>query len=148
MHKSSIGNLQKYKSPGVRTGKVSRNHQFSHTGMKNWCLHHEEGTLKITHLWCAINKVVCLHACLTLCDPMNFSLPHSPVHGIFQARILEWVAISFSRGSFPTQGWNPHLLYWQVGSLPTEPPGKPLSIKLLHLKSLHSTFRPDYKVIL
>ena len=37
--------------------------------------------------------------CLTLCDPMDCSLPGSSVHGIFQARILEWVAISFSRGS-------------------------------------------------
>ena len=32
-------------------------------------------------------------------DPMDFSLPGSSVHGIFQARVLEWVAISFSRGS-------------------------------------------------
>ena len=38
-------------------------------------------------------------ACLTLCDPMDCSPPHSSVHGIFQARVLEWVAISFSRGS-------------------------------------------------
>ena len=37
--------------------------------------------------------------CLTPCDPMDCSLPHSSVHGIFQARVLEWVAISFSRGS-------------------------------------------------
>ena len=37
--------------------------------------------------------------CLTLCDPMDYSLPGSSVHGIFQARILEWVTISFSRGS-------------------------------------------------
>ena len=35
-------------------------------------------------------------ACPTLCDPMDYSLPGSPVHGIFQATILEWVAISFS----------------------------------------------------
>ena len=34
-----------------------------------------------------------------LCDPMYCSLPGSSIHGIFQARILEWVAISFSRGS-------------------------------------------------
>ena len=40
----------------------------------------------------------------TLCDPMDCSLPGSSVHGIFQARVLEWVAISFSRGS-----WNPCL---------------------------------------
>ena len=37
--------------------------------------------------------------CLTLCDPRKCSLPGSSVHGILQARILEWVAISFSRGS-------------------------------------------------
>ena len=36
-------------------------------------------------------------SCLTLCDPMDCSPPGSSVHGIFQARILEWVAISFSR---------------------------------------------------
>ena len=37
--------------------------------------------------------------CPTLCDPMDCSLPGSSTHGIFQARILEWVAISFSRGT-------------------------------------------------
>ena len=37
--------------------------------------------------------------CLTLCDPMDCSLPGSSVHGISQARIPEWLAISFSRGS-------------------------------------------------
>ena len=47
---------------------------------------------------------MCVHAkslqsCLTLCNSMNHSLPGSTVHGIPQARILEWVAISFSRGS-------------------------------------------------
>ena len=38
-------------------------------------------------------------SCLTLCDPMDCSLPGSLVHGIFQAWILEWVAIAFSSGS-------------------------------------------------
>ena len=38
-------------------------------------------------------------SCPTLCNPMNSSLPGSAVHGIFQARILEWGAISFSRGT-------------------------------------------------
>ena len=38
-------------------------------------------------------------SCLTLCDPMDCSPPGFSVHGIFQARVLEWVAISFSRGS-------------------------------------------------
>ena len=38
-------------------------------------------------------------SCPTLCDPMDSTQPGSSIHGIFQARILEWVAISFSRGS-------------------------------------------------
>ena len=38
-------------------------------------------------------------SCLTLCDPVNCSLPSSSIHGIFQARVLEWVAISFTRVS-------------------------------------------------
>ena len=37
--------------------------------------------------------------CLTLCNPMDCSPPGSSVHGILQARVLEWAAISFSRGS-------------------------------------------------
>ena len=42
-------------------------------------------------------------SCLTLCDAVDCSLPGSFVHGILQARILEWVAISFSRGSSRTR---------------------------------------------
>ena len=38
-------------------------------------------------------------SCPTLCDPMDCSLPGSSIYGIFQARVLEWVAISFSKGS-------------------------------------------------
>ena len=68
--------------------------------------------------------------CPTLCDPMDYSRPRSSVYGIPQARILEWVTISFLRGSspqgiFPTQGSYPYLLHWQAGSLPVAPPGKP-----------------------
>ena len=44
-------------------------------------------------------------SCLTLCDPMDCSLPGSSVHGTFQARILEWFAISFSRGSSQSKDW-------------------------------------------
>ena len=40
-----------------------------------------------------------LQSCLTLCDPVNGSPPGSPIPGILQARILEWVAVSFSSGS-------------------------------------------------
>ena len=41
-----------------------------------------------------------LQSCLTLCNPIDGSLPGSSIHGIFQARVLEWVAIAFS-GSSP-----------------------------------------------
>ena len=46
-----------------------------------------------------------LQLCPTLCNPMDCSLPGSSVHGIFQARILEWVAISFSRRSSWPRDW-------------------------------------------
>ena len=59
---------------------------------KNW----EHFTYWISSLlW--VSEVT--QSCLTLCNPMDYSLPGSSVYGIFQARILEWVAISFSRGS-------------------------------------------------
>ena len=42
----------------------------------------------------------------TLCDPIDYSLPGSSVHGILQARILQWVAISFSKGSSQPRDWS------------------------------------------
>ena len=44
-------------------------------------------------------------SCPTLCDPMGCSLPGSSIHGILQARILEWVAFPFSRGSSQAKDW-------------------------------------------
>ena len=62
--------------------------------------------------------------CPTLCDPVDSSPPGSSVHGILQARILEWVAISFSRrSSLEIEPRSPTL---QADSLSPEPPGKPL----------------------
>ena len=61
---------------------------------------------------------------------MEYSPPGSPVHGIFQTRILESVATGLLQEIFLTQGLNPclqHLLHWQVGSLLLEPPVKPLT---------------------
>ena len=52
-----------------------------------------------------------LQSCLTLCHPMDYSPPGSSVHGILQARILEWVTMPSSRGIFPTQGSNLCLLH-------------------------------------
>ena len=57
-------------------------------------------------------------SCPTLCDPVDCSPPGSSVHEILQARILEWVAILFSRKL------NQGFLHWQVDSLPCESPEK------------------------
>ena len=48
-------------------------------------------------------------SCLTLWDPVDYSLPGSSVYGIFQARVLKWVAIFLLQGIFPTQRSNPGL---------------------------------------
>ena len=53
-------------------------------------------------LFCMKVKEEVTQLCPALCDPMDYT-----VHGILQARILEWVAIPSSRGIFPTQGSNP-----------------------------------------
>ena len=67
-----------------------------------------------------------LQSCLTLCDPMDCSPPGSSVCGILQARILEQIAISFSRGlSQPRDQYLSLFLHWQVDSLPLTVPGKP-----------------------
>ena len=57
--------------------------------------------------------------CLTLCDPMKCSPLGSSVHGIFRARILKWVAISFSR-DLPDPGIKPGSCTLQADSLPSE----------------------------
>ena len=77
---------------------------------------------------------MCAKSCPTLCDPMDCNLPGSSVHGIFQAKILEWVAISYSRGSSPPRnltqvsciaGMILYYLSW--------PPGKPSVFTIAYL---------------
>ena len=68
-----------------------------------------------------------LQSCLTLCDPMDCSLAGSSVHGILQARILEWIAISSSRGSSPPRDQTPVSCVFCIAGrfLTTEPLWKP-----------------------
>ena len=64
--------------------------------------------------------------------PLDCSRPGSSVHGILQARMPEWVAISHCRGIFLTQGSSPHLLHlphWQADSLPILLHGKPFTVQ-------------------
>ena len=80
-------------------------------------------------LWIMPCYAKTLQSCPTLRDPMDCSSAGSSVHGIPQARILEWAAISYSRGPSQTRDGT-HvscLLPWQVGSLPLGPAGRPCS---------------------
>ena len=73
-------------------------------------------------------KVLVAQSCPTLCNPMDCSLAGSSVHGISQTRILEWIAISFSRGSpgdLPYQRIEHRSPALQADSLLSEPPAKP-----------------------
>ena len=65
--------------------------------------------------------VLVAQSCLTLCDPMDDSLPGSSVHGILQARIQEWVAFP-SPEDLPYLGIEPGSPTLQADSSPSEPP--------------------------
>ena len=73
------------------------------------CLYPEAKQSRLHLVWpkclccCLIAKL-----CPTLCDPMSHSLPGSSVHGISQAGMLEWTAISFFRGSSQSRNWIQH----------------------------------------
>ena len=85
-------------------------------------------------------------SCPTLCDTTGCSLPGSSVHGILQARILEWVAISFSRGSSWPRDWT--LVSLIAGRhLTSEPPGKALSL-VKPPTNMHCVWFPSYKKVL
>ena len=86
-------------------------------------------------------QVTCPHVSVLLlfsrvrlfCDPMDCSPPGSSVHGISQARILEWVAISFSKRSFQPRD---HVSCVASGFFTTEPLGKPSGTLRVKVKSL------------
>ena len=71
--------------------------------------------------------MLCAQSRLTLCDPTDRSLPGSSVRGISQARILEHIAISYSRGVFLPQRLNLCLLHRQVGSFLLHCLGSPMA---------------------
>ena len=79
-----------------------------------------------------------LQLCPTLCDPIDGSPPGSPVPGILQARILDWVAISFS-GDLPNPGIKLKSPALQADALTSEPSGKQdlleLTPKMMSLSS-------------
>ena len=78
-------------------------------------------------------------SCPTLSDPMDHSLPGSSVHGIFQARVLEWGAIAFSRSGAQS------CLIWRVNRDLKTISGSRLSINILYYENITSLF--DYLII-
>ena len=78
---------------------------------------------KPTHIFESESESEVAQPCLTLCDPMDCSLPDSSVYGVFQARILEWVAISFSRRFSQPRDWT-QVSHIVGRCFVSEPPGK------------------------
>ena len=76
--------------------------------------------------------------CPTLCDLKDCSLQGSSIHSIFQARVLEWVAISFSRGSSRPRDQT-QVSRIAADALTSEPPGKPSHINM-HLSHIYAPF--------
>ena len=85
----------------------------SRTRLSNW-----------TTIYMECCGVLDTQLCPTLCDPTDCSLPGSSLHGILQARILEWIIISFSR-DLPDPGIKPGSTALEADSLTSEPTGKP-----------------------
>ena len=118
-------------------------------GSQTFCRFHERRIFPIPHI--SSSKVysvpVCVYVCMslvtqsypTLYDPMDCSLLGSFAHGILQARILEWVAISFSRGSSRSDpGIKPRSPALQANALTSAPPGKPRAKVKSHMFQLAS----------
>ena len=85
-------------------------------------------------------------SCLTLSDPMDCSLPGSSVHGIFQARTLEWVAIAFSKNDhIPYQNING--IFHRTRTTNSNMYGSPKTPKSQNnLEKAGSIMQPDFKI--
>ena len=73
--------------------------------MPKSCLLKTSSMLKCDYFLLKVKESIDTQSCPTLCDPIDCSLPNSSIHGIFQARILEWFATSFSRVSSWPRDW-------------------------------------------
>ena len=101
------------------------NHVFIYLSISQICCNIVSDISSLIQVFIA--KVLVAQSCPTLYDPVYCSLPGFSVHKIVQARILEWDAIPFSRGS--SQPRDQTQVSTLAGdSLPSEPPGKPFSL--------------------
>ena len=111
--------------------------QFDCLGLETWVLLPTSGNtfsvpLRLT-MCCAVLSLV------QLCNPMDYSPAGSSVHGILQARILEWLPSS-PPGDFTNPGIEHRSLVLQADSLPSEPPGKPKNTGVGNLSLLQGIF--------
>ena len=104
-------------------------------------------------IWVVCSCCWLTKSCPTLCDPMNCNLPGSCVHGIFQARRLEWVVISFSKGSSHPEDWT-HIgcidrccFVFVFVFLPLSHQGTHLSCLLIEIFNHNSPEYPKFKTI-
>ena len=122
--------------------------EFSSKEKKKISIAHTQSTSKsnpVVPPWSCVCECACTCAQSypTLCDPIDCSPPGSSVHGLLQARIMQWVAISSSRGIFLTQGLTPHLsclLHQQADSLLLGHLGSPNLVTTEALEGLEPTW--------
>ena len=126
--RSGFGQQAVVTDPWSKIKRTPTDLQEKRNGRKTWTpqkrlsalrINTWKGMLLLLVIW--RSEVKSLQLCPTLCNPMDRSLPGSYIHGIFQARILEWVAISFFRGSSWPRDWT----WFSViaGRLPSGSPG-------------------------
>ena len=89
-------------------------------------LYGDDHNLMFIFIFMFCHCVLAAQLCPTLCNPMDCSPPGSSIHGIFQTRVLEWIAISFSR-DLPNLGIESRSPAPWADSLLSGPPGKPMN---------------------
>ena len=93
--------LVSYSSQGCKKLETTKRLDSSSSmfTQQSFCVVALSCTFTICSFFLYVGHVTVTQRCLTLCNPMDYSPPGSSVHGTLQARVLEWVAIPFSRGS-------------------------------------------------
>ena len=104
-HLGKCGNRKAESSPGGWHGSNRVNYSWRKGVARmreSYCPapKHQGGAFPKQQVYTLRGAFLCAQSCPTLSNPMDHSLPGSSVHGILQARILEWVAMPSSRGSF------------------------------------------------
>ena len=119
--------MNHYFLPDLRPNKYKR-----WTYLKGWW------NFLFSSQWAKINLCVCVPSHFShaqFCEPMDYSPPGSAVHGIFQARTLQWVVIPFSN-ELPHPEIKPRSPASQADSLPSNPPRKPPNQSTISFKIL------------